>query len=271
MGQMLQQTLASLHAAWRYRGYILSSVKREFQSRYRNSLLGAVWNILNPLTTIAIYTIIFSQVMRARLPGLAGTFDYSIYLCAGIIPWGLFSETIARGQNVFLENGNLLKKLNFPRFCLPIIVVLNAWLNFLIIFLLFLFFLALIGRFPSATGLALIPLLLIQTILAIGLGVAIGVLNVFFRDVGHFATIALQFWFWLTPIVYTLGTLPAWASALVQLNPMTPIITAYQHIFLLNRWPDWSSLWPAVVSGILISIFGMILFKNHAGEMVDEL
>ena len=123
-----------LRALWAYRGFITGSVKREFQSKYRNSLLGAAWTVLNPLAMIIVYTVIFSQVMRAKLPGVDSTFAYSIYLCAGVLTWGLFAEILGRGQNVFLEHANLIKKLSFPRICLPTIVVLNAGLNFAIIF-----------------------------------------------------------------------------------------------------------------------------------------
>lgn len=265
------QLLNLFRVTWNYRGYIASSVKREFQIRYRNSLLGAAWNVLNPLTMVVIYTVIFSQVMRARLPGADGAFDYSIYLCTGVITWGLFSEIISRGQNVFLENANLIKKLNFPRLSLPVIVVLNAWLNFLIIFLLFLVFLIAVNRLPDAPLLAIIPLLALQTILAIGIGITVGILNVFFRDVGHLVGIVLQFWFWLTPVVYPLATLPEWARKIVLLNPMTSMITAYQNIFLNNNWPQWASLWPTAVIGVATCFLGLTLFRNHAGEMIDEL
>ena len=96
-------------ALWAYRGFILGSVKREFQSKYRNSLLGAAWTILNPLAMIVVYTVIFAQVMRAKLPGVDSTFAYSIYLCAGVLTWGLFAEIAGRAQGIFLEHANLLK------------------------------------------------------------------------------------------------------------------------------------------------------------------
>ena len=102
--------MTMLKALWAYRGFILGSVKREFQSKYRNSLLGAAWNIINPLAMIVVYTVIFAQVMQAKLPGINSTFAYSIYLCAGVLTWGLFAEMVGRGQNVFLDNANLLKK-----------------------------------------------------------------------------------------------------------------------------------------------------------------
>ncbi|MBC7500665.1 MAG: ABC transporter permease, partial [Herminiimonas sp.] len=91
-----------VRAVWNYRGFILGSVKREFQARYRSSLLGAAWTVLNPLAMIVVYTVIFSQVMRARLPGTDSSFAYSIYLCAGVLTWGLFAEIVGRAQNVFL-------------------------------------------------------------------------------------------------------------------------------------------------------------------------
>lgn len=109
-----------LRSMWSYRGFISGSVKREFQSRYRNSLLGAAWTVLNPLAMIVVYTVIFSQVMRARLPGVDSGFAYSIYLCAGVLTWGLFAEIVSRAQNVFLKNANLIKKISFPRICLPV-------------------------------------------------------------------------------------------------------------------------------------------------------
>jgi lipopolysaccharide transport system permease protein len=113
-------------ALWAYRGFIVASAMREFQSKYRNSLLGAAWTVINPLAMIIVYTVIFSQTMRAKLPGVDSTFAYSIYLCAGVLTWGLFAEIVGRGQNVFLENANLLKKLSFPRLCLPVVVVANT-------------------------------------------------------------------------------------------------------------------------------------------------
>jgi lipopolysaccharide transport system permease protein len=129
-----------------YRGFIAGSVKREFQSKYRNSILGALWTVLNPLAMIIVYTVIFSQVMRNRLPGAGSAYAYSIYLCAGVLTWNLFTEIATKGQSVFIDNAGLIKKLNFPRLCLPIIVVLNALLNFGIIFGLFTLFLLVSGN-----------------------------------------------------------------------------------------------------------------------------
>jgi len=234
-------------------------------------LLGAAWTVINPLAMIVVYTVIFSQVMRAKLPGVDTTFAYSIYLCAGVITWGLFAEITGRAQNIFLEHANLIKKLSFPRLCLPTIVVLNASVNFGIIFALFTAFLLISGNFPGWSFVAILPLLIIQVAFAIGLGITLGVLNVFFRDVGQLFGVVLQFWFWLTPIVYPSSILPQAAQKLMNLNPMAGLITGYQTILVNGRWPEWQTLWPISTCALLFCLWGMFLFRRHAGEIVDEL
>lgn len=264
--------LLSLYRSMRsYRGFILGSVKREFQSRYRNSLFGALWTVLNPLSMIVVYTVIFSQIMRARLPGVEDGLAYSVYLCAGLLTWGLFAEITTRSQTMFLENANLLKKLSFPRICLPVITLLNAGINFAIILGLFFGFLLVSGRLPGMALLALIPLLIVQVIFAAGLGMLLGMLNVFFRDVGQMFGICLQFWFWLTPIVYPLSILPPGIQHIISFNPMTALMTSYQNVFLYNQWPHWPALLPLLIIGLLLCAMALRLFRQRVGEMVDEL
>jgi len=262
---------ALLRALWAYRGFILGSVKREFQSKYRNSLLGAAWTVLNPLAMIVVYTVIFAEVMRSRLPGVENTFGYSIYLCAGVLTWGLFAEIVGRAQTVFLDNANLLKKLSFPRLCLPVVIIASALLNFSIIFGLFSLFLLISGNFPGMPFLALFPLLAILIFFSIGLGISLGVLNVFFRDIGQFFGIFLTFWFWLTPIVYPISSLTEGLRNVLSLNPMAPLITGFQTVLVNRTWPQWETLWLPGALCLALCVFGMGLFRKHAGEMVDEL
>jgi lipopolysaccharide transport system permease protein len=256
---------------WNYRGFILGSVKREFQTKYQNSLLGAAWNVINPLAMIIVYTVIFSQIMKARLEGVDSTFGFGIYLCAGILTWGLFAEITSRSQNIFIENANLLKKMNFPRLCLPVIVVLSALLNFAIIFGLFTLFLLVTGNFPGVAYLGIFPLLVIQVLFSIGLGMTVGVLNVFFRDVGQLYGVVLQFWFWLTPIVYPASILPETMQKLTFYNPMAGLIAGYQGVIVRGQWPDWGSLLPVIILSVILCAFGWRLFRRRVGEMVDEL
>lgn len=259
------------HALWRYRGFVFGSVKREFQSRYRNSLLGAAWTVLQPLAMITVYTVVFSELMRARLPGVDDPYAYSVYLCSGLLTWGLFAEIVQRCQTVFLDNGNMIKKLSFPRICLPTIVIANAIVNFVITFSVFVAFLLLTRHFPGWVFLAAIPVLIFQVMFAAGMGIIIGVLNVFFRDVGQFIGILLQFWFWFTPIVYSTATLPEAVRPWMRLNPMAPFATAYQGIFVNAIWPHWLSLLPSAVLALILCLLALLLFRRRSGEIVDEL
>lgn len=263
--------MKSLKAVWIFRGFITSSVKREFQLKYRNSLLGAAWTVLNPLAMILVYTVIFSQVMRAKLPGLNNTFGYSIYLCAGVLTWGLFAEIATRSQNMFLDNANLLKKISFPRLCLPIMVITNALLNFGIVFGLFTIFLLVTGNFPGLGYLALVPLLALLILFSVGLGMVLGVLNVFFRDVGQFFGIFVTFWFWLTPIVYSANILPEQVRPLMALNPMASVMGSIQGMLVYGDWPQWETLLYPLILALCLCLLGLRLFRRLAGEMVDEL
>jgi homopolymeric O-antigen transport system permease protein len=260
-----------VRALWAYRGFVLGMVARDFRARYTGSVLGASWAVLSPLVQIFIYTIVFSQVMQARLPGASDPLGYGLYICAGILPWGYMVEVITRLQGVFLEQSNLLKKVSFPRVTLPVYVFLSATVNFAIVWGLFLSFLLVSGRWPGAVASAMLPLLLLQQVLAVALGVFLGVINVYFRDVGQIVGVLVQFWFWLTPIVYPLSAVPAWARELIALNPATPLVAAYQGIVVEHRGPVWSELWPLAAAGALLALGADLVFRRLSRSMVDEL
>ncbi len=264
--------LQMLRALWAYRQFVWSSVLRDFNARYRESLLGAFWAVASPLAMIVIYTVVFSQIMRPALPGYQDVpLAYSIFLCAGVLTWGLFAEMLGNLNQVFLANGNLIKKSNFPRICLPAIVVASALVNFAIVAVIYLLFLALIGYWPGWPLLAAVPLLALQILFAVGLGVFLGTLNVFFRDVGQLTGIVLQFWFWLTPIIYPASALPDEVRPWLTLNPMAPLMRAYQAIFLERQWPAWDSLLPLTMLTVFFLVLGGLFFLRRVGELVDEL
>lgn len=263
--------MQSIKSLWAYRGFILGTIRREFQSKYRNSMLGISWAILNPLAMILVYTIVFSQVMRAKLPGVETTFAYSIFLCTGILSWGVFAEIVNRSQTMFIDNANLLKKLSFPRICLPTIVLLTAGLNFSLIFGLFTFFLLITGNFPGLIYFAILPLLVVLVLFGLGLGITLGVLNVFFRDVGQFFGIFLQFWFWLTPVVYPISAIPTPFQSIINWNPMTPIIQGFQMVLVQRQVPDWAPVLMPFCFALIFCVMGINLLRKHSGEIVDEL
>ncbi len=247
-------------------------VNREVRGRYSGSVFGSAWAILNPLAMIAVYTLVFSQVMRARLPDVDDSLAYGIFLCTGIFAWTLFAETLTRTVTIFVDNANLIKKSNFPRITLPLIVSLTGLVNYAIVMGLFGLFLAVTGRMPGWSVLAFIPLLAIQVMFAAGLGIFLGVLNVFFRDVQQVTSIVVQFWFWLTPIVYPIVILPEYAvNLLTTFNPMAEIMLAYQDVVLRGEWPVWSSFLDQVLLAAASVVIGWWSFRKLVWEMVDEL
>ncbi len=260
-----------LQECWDFRGFIFASVKRDFVSRYLGTQLGFFWAVAQPLAMIAIYTLIFAQIMKPSLPGHESKFAYSIYLCAGILCWQLFSDLLSRSVGVFVHNANLLKKVNLPKLALPIIVALSGLSNFAIVLMIFLAFLVAIASFPIATILALIPVLLLIVALALGLGVLLGTINVFYRDVEQSTSMLLQFWFWLTPIVYPGRTLPGFFADVLAWNPMWPIVNFAQTIFLEDRVPAWSTLLYPVCVALVFLLLGLYAFRRLSGEIVDEL
>lgn len=272
----VKATLRSLSSScielWRYRHFILGSVARELRSKHTRSLLGSAWLLLAPFSMILVYTLVFSRIMHARMPGTTDPFAYSIYLCAGSLPWQWFSELLTRNINIFVDHGGLIKKSTFPRMALPAIAFLSSACNFLLVEAIFLLFLVVIGSFPGWPILWVIPLLLVQSLFAASLGLALGVLNVFFRDVGQAMGIVLQFWFWLTPIVYPANALPEWAHSLLYIwNPVAGLFGGYQRIFLGQGAPLWITLWPLAIVTIISLLLAMIFYRAGRDQLTDEL
>jgi lipopolysaccharide transport system permease protein len=150
-------------------------------------------------------------------------------------------------------------------------MLLSAGLNFAIVFGIFLTFLLLTGRFPGWSILGFVPLLIIQQGFAVGLGLFLGTLNVFFRDIGHLIGIILQFWFWLTPIIYPITILPDKIRNIININPLTQIVNSYQQIVLFGTWPSIDNLKIQILLAIIALIAGSMAFINLSGEIVDEL
>jgi len=263
----LQGMLASL---WRYRGFVRASVARDFQLRFRGSALGFAWTLLQPIGTVVVLTLVFTSIMQPRMPG-AGAYTYSIYLCAGVFSWGLFAEIVQRELNVFIEHANFLKKSSFPRSSLPLIVALSALINFLMAFAIYFVFLVAIDRFPGWVALWAAPVIVLMTLLAVGLGVLLGTANVFFRDLGPAISILMQFWFWLTPIVYPISAVPEFVRGWLSLNPVTPLVTSLHGIFVDGRAPAGSALVMPAAVAVLVCVAALLAFRSQSDNIVDEL
>ena len=194
--------------AWRYRGFITSSVINDFKARLSRTRFGAAWIVLQPLAQVLIFASILSNVLAARLPGNQSKYGYVVYLMAGTACWSLFTEIVQRCVTVFIDNGTLLKKIKFPRIALPAVVVGIASINNLVYLAVVLLLLPFLAVYPGVHYLWL-PVLMAMTIgLASGIGLFSGTLNVFARDIGQVVSVVLQFWFWMTPIVYPVAIVP---------------------------------------------------------------
>jgi lipopolysaccharide transport system permease protein len=257
-----------------YRGFIRASVAREIQSQYQGSLLGAAWIFIGPIALLTIHTVIFSNILRNRVPGVDSAFSYSIYLCAGLLPWLYFSDSVTRLVGTFVAQAGLIKKARFPRICLPLISLGVSTFNFAVIAALFAFYLLVTRQFPGWVLVTAVPALLVQVLLALGFGVFLAIVNVFYRDVAQIVGVVFQFLFWLTPIVYPLSVLPEWVRRMIGLNPMAVLVEHYQTVVLHARVPS-EDAFVRLAYVALVAVAGLWLaLKIHrdlGGEMADEL
>jgi lipopolysaccharide transport system permease protein len=260
-----------LSGAWRFRDFIIASVKREFATRYLGTQLGFVWPIVQPLALIVIYTLVFSEIMRPRLPGHESRFAYSIYLTAGFVTWALFADLLNRSIGIFVNNANLLKKVSIHKLAFPAVAFLSALVQFGILLGGFLVFLVLSGNMPGVAILGMVPVVAIACLFAMGLGLFLATVNVFYRDVEQSVSLVLQFWFWMTPIVYPATALPAFMESILTWNPMWPVVRSMQVIFVENRFPDWATLAYPLVVAIALAFLARFAFERLANELVDEL
>jgi lipopolysaccharide transport system permease protein len=190
---------------------------------------------------------------------------------SGLLAWNLFSEITTRCVNVFVENGSLMKKMNFPRITLPAIVIGSALFNNFLLFLMMLVVFLILGHEFGPMILWVIPLTILVVTVAIGFGLILGVVNVFVRDTGEVVTIVMQFWFWFTPIIYPVSIIPEKYHYLLYYNPIFPIIDAYHQAILYDQSPNLYSLGPIAIIGIVLMLLGLFLIRTASAEMADLL
>jgi len=261
----------SLLATWCYRGFVISSIRTELRAKFTRSKLGGLWMILHPLSQVLIFAFVFSSLLSAKLPGIASPHAYAIYLLAGTLAWALFTEIVNRCLTLFIDNAPLLRKVSFPKITLPLIAMGGALVHNAFLFAATLFVFGLLGHVPGAAILWLPVLMGVTVALAFGLGVILGVLNVFMRDIGQVVPVALQFCFWLTPIVYVESIIPPQYRGWLVLNPLAPVVKGYQNILLYNRPPEWGGLGVTLVVTLVLFAVSLVLFRKASPDMVDQL
>lgn len=258
-------------AAWRFRNFIVSSIVVEFRQRFARSRIGAAWLILQPLAQSAIFALVLSEVLGARVGDIRGEYSYAIYLLAGMLAWSLFLELFTRSLTIFIDNAGLLKKIAFPWICLPVIVAGSALVSNLTLLLATLLIYLAVGHQISATYLMLVVLIPLTAAFGLSLGLIFGVINTFARDTAQVMAVVTQLLFWATPIVYPRTVIPAAFADVLSLNPIYPLVAAYQDVIAYNRMPQWGGLLVVVATTLALSAFAFALVRRAQRDMVDAL
>jgi len=240
-------------------------VARDFKTRYKRSYLGILWSLLNPLFLILVYTLAFDYIMKI------GVKDFPMFFMCGYLPWSYFSAGLMLSLSSLSDSGYLIKAVYFPREIVPLSMVLSCLLHFLITFVFAFPLLLLYGYLPQWSYLSLPLIILLQTLFVFGIGLFLGSIHVFFRDLRHILEVILMAWFWLTPIAYSTSLIPENFLFLYKLNPMTLFVTAYRNVLLEGVWPI-PKYWVAIFIATMVSIaLGYIPFLRIRKRLAEEI
>lgn len=250
---------------YNYRELLKTNIKKDVGGKYKHSFLGVLWSFISPLLQIAVYALVFQVILKSDIE------NYTVYLCCGLIPWQYFSAVILRGAASIIDNGNIIKKVYFPREILPISVVTSEGVNFLISTIIILGFVIFGGVGLSINILWYFLILAIQYIVSIGFAFIVSSLSVYFRDLLHLLGIIIQLLFYATPIVYSINSVPQGFQWIVKINPMSYLIEAYRNIFYNKMPPDPKGLIIAFAMGIVLCVAGYIIFTKLEKKFAEEL
>ncbi|UCF39064.1 MAG: ABC transporter permease [Acidobacteriota bacterium] len=244
-------------------------VWRDVRSRYIGSILGMFWSVLNPLCQLALYTIIFSAVLKIRFGPDDSTGRFAQLVFCALLPWTALQESTIRSARGFIEHSNLIKKVRFPLETIPLSYVFSAIIHQVLGFLAFFLILLVIGTL-DLSAIYLLPLLFfVQIMLMYGWGLIIGSLNVFFRDISQVIGILFMFLFWMTPIVYPKTRAPDFFQLLLNLNPLTHMVEAYRHVVFGTPSPSVFGLTYLAVFALVSLVTGHTVLNRTRKDLVD--
>lgn len=243
------------HELLRYQEMFVGLVSREVRARYKGSVLGFLWSLLNPLLLMSVYSLVFSVYMRVNIP------NYALFIFCGLLPWTWFSTSITNATAAVVANANLIKKVYFPLEILPLVNVTTNLVNYLFSLPVLFVFLA-VAKVPFTWSLLFLPLVMaIQFLLTLGFGFILSTLNAFFRDVEQLVPPVMLAWFYLTPVVYQAASIPPKYHWLFYANPMAPLIASYQQIFFEGSAPNFLHLGYCTLVALLLFCGGYALFN----------
>lgn len=251
---------------YEYRTMISSLIKRDLRGRYKGSVLGFAWTFLNPLLQLAVYTLVFSAIMRA------GIEDYYLFLFVALIPWIFFSSSVSAGASCIMAQKEMVKKIYFPREVLPISHVtcqlVNMFFSFIVVFAV----LIISGKGLNPIALLYLPIVIIaEYLLAISITMIVSAVTVYLRDLEHILIIITMAWQFLTPVMYSTDMVPEELRPIFNLNPMTPIIVAYRDIFYYKQIPEIGTLLHGFLFSVVLLIVGWIVFGRLKRHFAEEM
>ena len=248
-----------------YWEFLKTNVKKDIRGKYKGSFLGVLWSFINPLLSVIVYAIVFQYIMRFNIE------HYLIYLISGIIPWTFFTTSLNGGINSILYNGNIIKKVYFPRSILPISSVTSALINFLISCIIILLFTIFSGVGISVNLVFLPIVVIIQYILCLGIVFILSAVEIYFKDIEHIINFFISMMFYVTPILYTPDAVPENMRFILKYNPMSYIIESYHDIFYYKQSPDLFKIGIVFIISMIILVLGYNIFKKLQKGFAEEV
>ena len=262
--------LAFLKAIFQNRKLLLELTKNDLKQKYIGSFLGALWAFIQPTATILIFWFVFQVGFRSQP---VDNFPFILWLVAGILPWFFFAEGLSNGTNSIMTNSFLVKKVVFRVSLLPIVSLLSA----LVVHLFFIFFMfgmfVYYGYVPDMYWLQIVYYLFATSVLLLGLSWITSSVVVFFKDIGQFVAMVIQFGFWLTPIIWSMKMVPEQYQWLIKLNPVYYIVEGYRNSMIYHKWffEDLSMTIYFWTVTTIIFILGALIFKKLRPHFSDVL
>lgn len=257
---------------WRYRDLIALFVRRDFVSRYKQTILGPLWFIIQPLITSLVFTVIFSNIARLPTDGLP---QYLFYL-SGNVMWGYFSACLTGTSDTFIANAGIFGKVYFPRLVMPLSIIISNLLSFAIQFVFFLgfyLFFYLQGAAINLTEWAFtLPLLiLLMAGLGLGFGIIISSMTTKYRDLRYLVTFGVSLWMYATPVIYPVSSIPEKWRWVAAINPITPIIETFRAGFLGAGNASWASLAYSAGFMFVVMFIGVVIFNRVEKTFIDTV
>jgi ABC-type polysaccharide/polyol phosphate export permease len=250
----------------RYRHLLRNLVLKDLKLKYRGSVIGFVWSLLNPLLMATIYTIAFRHILQVRAEG------FVFYMMLGLLAWTFFANSLAMSTGAIADNGGLVKSVWFPRAILPTATVLFNLAQYILTVLVFLPLMLLYYQVPPAAPMLLFPVFVaLQALFTIGAALILATGTAFFRDVRHLVDVALMVLFWGTPIIYTLQDLSARMRPVILLSPLSAYVTAYHNIFYDRQWPG-PAVWTIAIAyaGVALAV-GLWLVVRYEDSFAERV